>query len=143
MPPEPIFDSVRSGQEFVRPVYKKLTNARKLADVMMHASGMAPTARPGPPPEKPRKEKGGARGKKAAGAARPSAAKDAETLASLLGGTRNEEAEGTGPGVEAFLDKDVIDALMKIAEENRVSLEWLLARALRLYARDYVTTGRI
>jgi hypothetical protein len=126
-------------------------NARKLADVMMQMTGMAPTARPATPPERPRKGKRGATGKEPPGAANPSATETAETLASLLGGTRKEDAEraGTtrgeagGPGVEAFLDKDVIDTLMKIAEENKVSIDWVMARALRLYARDYITTGRI
>jgi hypothetical protein len=137
--------------EFLAEEFPGNENARKLANVMMQMTGMAPTARPAPPLEKPQKGKRRAQGKKAAGAVRPSAAEDAEKLASLLGGTRNEEAEragttrgeGAGPGVEAFLDKDVIDTLMKVAEENRVSIDWVMARALRLYARDYITTGRI
>jgi hypothetical protein len=137
--------------EFLAEEFPGNENARKLADVMMRMTGMAPTASPATPPEKPRKGKRGATGKEPPGATKPSATEDTETLASPLGGTRKDDAERAGttrgagaePEVEAFLDRDVIDTLMKIAEKNKVSLDWVMARALRLYTRDYLTTGRI
>jgi hypothetical protein len=138
--------------EFLAEEFPDNENARKLADVMMRMTGMAaPAAGTGSLPEKKLKGRRGAEDKEPPGAVDSSPSEGTETLVNLLGGTQNKEAgragkrrgKGTAPEGEAFLDKDVIDTLMKIAEENKVSLDWVMARALRLYTRDYVTTGRI
>lgn len=41
------------------------------------------------------------------------------------------------------IDKDLIDALIKIAGENGVTLDWMILRAIRLYVQDYGKTGRL
>lgn len=40
-------------------------------------------------------------------------------------------------------EKELIDQLLKMAEENSVSLDWLILRALRLYIREYRKNGRL
>lgn len=41
------------------------------------------------------------------------------------------------------MEKEVIVKLMKIAQENEVSVDWVINRALKLYVRDYEGTGRV
>lgn len=44
---------------------------------------------------------------------------------------------------EPYIEKATLDTLMRIAAENDVSVDWVMARALKLYVRDYLGTGRI
>ncbi|MDA8104812.1 MAG: hypothetical protein M0Z71_05475 [Nitrospiraceae bacterium] len=41
------------------------------------------------------------------------------------------------------IGKDVIDGLIGIASDNGVSLDWLILRALKMYVRGYLETGRL
>jgi len=43
------------------------------------------------------------------------------------------------PGIE----KDLMDSIMKIATDNGLPLDWVLVRALKVYAREYQRTGRL
>ncbi len=68
---------------------------------------------------------------------------------------RNPEAEAAGSASEQTeaeqvqaqgtpaIDKEFIDALVRIARENSVSLDWIILRAIKLYVREYERTGRL
>jgi hypothetical protein len=43
----------------------------------------------------------------------------------------------------SMIEKDMLDALMKVAFENKLSIDWLMARALKLYLEEYKKTGRL
>lgn len=40
-------------------------------------------------------------------------------------------------------EKDVLDALLRIALDNKLELDWMIARALKLYVQEYGKTGRL
>lgn len=40
-------------------------------------------------------------------------------------------------------EKETLDRLLAIAAENRVSVDWMVLRALKLYIREYQKTGRL
>jgi hypothetical protein len=61
---------------------------------------------------------------------------DAETVPA------EERAAGPLPA-QPVIDKDLIDALIRIAGENGVTPDWMILRAIRLYVRDYEKTGRL
>jgi hypothetical protein len=42
-----------------------------------------------------------------------------------------------------LLEKDTIDQLIKISSDNKVTLEWIVLRALRVYVQEYLKTGRL
>jgi hypothetical protein len=41
------------------------------------------------------------------------------------------------------LEKDMLDSLMRIASENNLTIDWVIARALKLYLDEYQKTGRL
>jgi hypothetical protein len=43
----------------------------------------------------------------------------------------------------SMIEKDMLDSLMKVAFENKLSIDWLMARALKLYLEEYRKTGRL
>jgi hypothetical protein len=61
--------------------------------------------------------------------------------------TVEERGEGSVPEQcqqsPSMIEKDMLDALMKIAFENKLSIDWLMARALKLYLEEYQKTGRL
>ncbi len=57
--------------------------------------------------------------------------------------TGAKEEEEPAPEAPALLDRESIDLLIRIAAENNVTLDWVMARAIKLYARDYKLTGRV
>ncbi len=61
-----------------------------------------------------------------------------------------ESADPGGPssadgnaGDRGFLDKESLDTLLAIAGAQGVGVDWLIARAITLYLRDYRLTGRL
>jgi len=48
-----------------------------------------------------------------------------------------------GPAGEADKEKEILDSLIKIAADNNVSVDWVISRALKLYAEEYQKTGRL
>ena len=147
-------------------------NARRLAEMMMGLTGMPPLAAsaggPGPDetagdaaPGAPR-ESGPGTGRSAPVPEDVMKAAAAGDVSSLIGLLRREHRERHGEADEAppssgtggspqpekteesgFIEKEVLDALIRMARDNDVSVDWLIARALRLYVRDYRTTGRM
>ena len=47
------------------------------------------------------------------------------------------------PQPKTAIEKDMLEALFKIASENSLSIDWLVARALKLYLDEYQRTGRL
>jgi hypothetical protein len=43
------------------------------------------------------------------------------------------------PGIE----KETIDALVRIAKENSVSLDWIILRAIKVYVQEYQKNGKL
>lgn len=44
---------------------------------------------------------------------------------------------------ETVLEKAMLDELLKVAADNSLNLDWLIARALKLYLEEYRKTGRL
>jgi hypothetical protein len=58
--------------------------------------------------------------------------------------TTQAEEPAAGPiPAQPVIDKELIDALITIAGENGVTLDWMILRAIRLYVHDYGKTGRL
>lgn len=58
-------------------------------------------------------------------------------------GPAAKEEEEPSPEPAALLDRESVDLLIRIASENNVTLDWVIARAIKLYVRDYKLTGRV
>lgn len=144
---------------------------RELAMMMLGASGMAPTATApkkaaaGKTPEDEEPEAGKKKQSRKTEDAVPlellNAAQsgDIEGVSDLLSKEMNrrtaqaKEPSGSSPEEpgepaqpdkqEPYIEKATLDTLMRIAAENDVSVDWVMARALKLYVRDYLGTGRI
>ncbi len=43
----------------------------------------------------------------------------------------------------SMIDKDMLDSMIKVAFDNKVSVDWLMARALKIYLEEYQKTGRL
>jgi len=43
----------------------------------------------------------------------------------------------------SMIEKDMLDSIIKVAFDNKVSVDWLMARALKLYLEEYQRTGRL
>jgi hypothetical protein len=57
-------------------------------------------------------------------------------------GTIEETIAAPSPAQPA-IDKDQVDALLQIAQDNSVSVDWLILRAIKVYVREYQKTGRL
>lgn len=137
-------------EEFIEEEFGDIPHAKELAMMMLGATGMMPAAA---------KSKSG--GKSATGKKKPGKSPEApeEVMKAAEGGDIQklgnllaEELRNRSGGVEAHredspkgkdFDRADIDTLLEIAAKNNVSIEWVFARAIKLYARDYRTTGRI
>jgi len=121
------------GEEFMEEEFGDIPGAKELAMMMLGASGMSPA---GVSPSK-------ASGKKPnAETVKKSAAKASKKTSKESSKTPEKVLESAETGEQNF-DKADLDTLLKIAAENNVSFDWVMARAVKLYARDYRTTGRI
>ncbi len=151
-------------EEFIKDNFGATPYAENLAMMMLGASGMLPAGSEamgpakaakgskddhpgsktkGPPPEVP------------ADVLEAAQAGDVERLKGLLSEQmgvdvkkerkpgKKAKPSGEEAPREAVFEKPVMDTLVKIASENDVSVDWVIARALKLYARDYLATGRI
>jgi hypothetical protein len=41
------------------------------------------------------------------------------------------------------IDKELIDAMVQIAKDNSVTMDWMILRAIKLYVQEYQKTGRL
>jgi len=154
-------------EEFMETEFEGNEHARRLASMMMGMTGINPSvgtrratgsseeaqtgSAEGPPPEdvvqaaqagdvgrlmsmlaREHEKRTGTQVGTAAGSAKPKTSRK-------KGAKKEPAAEEAAPG----FDRDTLDTLVSISRENGVSIDWLIARAIKLYIRDYKTTGRI
>ncbi len=50
---------------------------------------------------------------------------------------------GSQQDAQPNIETEILDQLIKIASNNNVTLDWIVLRALKLYVKEYVTTGRL
>jgi hypothetical protein len=43
----------------------------------------------------------------------------------------------------SMIEKEMLDLMIKVAFDNKVSVDWLMARALKLYLEEFQKTGRL
>ena len=48
-----------------------------------------------------------------------------------------------GHGTAPVIEKETVDTLAAIAEENSLTMDWLILRALKLYVQEYKKTGKL
>jgi len=79
---------------------------------------------------------------------------DVKSLMELLGQEHRKRTPGSEPGTteeaiaapssaQPAIDKDQVDALLQIAQDNSVSVDWLILRAIKVYVQEYQKTGRL
>jgi hypothetical protein len=142
-------------EEFMEKEFGDVPHAKELAMRMLGATGMMPAAAETKPGKKKSGTKSAGTVKKGPGKS-PKVSKevmkaaeegDTKTLGTLLADELRKRSGGGVPQKEGpketLFDKADIDTLLEIAAQNNVSLDWVMARAIELYARDYRTTGRI
>ena len=143
--------------EFLKKEMPDNENARNLAGMMMGMTGMMPGA-PSQGVAQP--------------ASTPSGTEDANTaevpddvrqaimgadLEGLMGLLRREyqkrnpdsaaepreEASPIPAASQPGIDKETIDALVSIASDNSLSLDWIMLRAIKVYVQEYLKTGKL
>ncbi len=149
--------------EFLKKEMPDNEYARNLAGMMMGMTGMMPGGAIGKqPPEAENEEEQ----EKASSAEVPEDIRqaimggDLQGLMGLLGREhqkrnpdspplKQEEVESPpaqGAASEAkqpAVDKATIDALVQIASDNTVTLDWIILRAIKLYVQEYRKTGKL
>ncbi len=147
--------------EFLKKEMPDNEYARNLASIMMGMTGIAPSpsgTAPSPPEnaaervtvepgimaqEVPEDVKKAVRGG------------DVNELMGLLRGEhRKRSGEEAAPAEDrashtqsvknpSTIDKEIIDALILIAQENNVTLDWMILRAIKAYVQEYRQTGKL
>jgi len=146
-------------EEFIEKELPGGEQGRRLAEMMLGMTGMAPMASSPEEGDMEQRESGGPQ-ENAAPAGPPDELVEAARTGDLdrvMDELRREHArrhpgeEESGAGGKAVTageglsaeEKEVIDDLMRIASENRLSIDWLILRALRTYVQEYRRTGRL
>jgi len=140
--------------------------AQKLARMMMGMTGILPNEGGLPADEEADRtfaeatEKGQAQEGEAAASIPEDVVKavqsgDVEKLKELLAREKQRrspglvEESGEAPDPEqcqpasSMIEKDMLDLMIRVAFDNKVSVDWLMARALKLYLEEYMKTGRL
>jgi hypothetical protein len=148
--------------EFLKQEMPDNEHAQALAKMMMGMTGMMPTGgmpAPMPPPQP-------STGKDTSSATVPEdvfkavQGGDVQGLMDLLRkehqkrspGEAGAEVAGTGPTQDASspqasgmptIDKDLIDAMIEMAKDNSVTMDWIILRAIKVYVEEYRKTGKL
>jgi hypothetical protein len=150
-------------EEFMREELPDNEYARALASMMMGMTGMLPGAFPGrgeKEPEQPNEgEEGKRTGEKPSGVQPPEdvlgavRSGDVKALTGLLQREHEKRMEGAEPlpaadrepagSALSSAEKETLDRVTEIAAENNVSVDWMVLRALKLYIREYMKSGRL
>jgi hypothetical protein len=149
-------------EEFLKENMPDSEHAQALAKMMMGMTGMMPTGgmtAPMPPIQPPAAKEGSAADipedvfKAVQGG-------DVKGLMDLLRkehqkrspGEQTAEAEKPAqtegptaqqPTGQPMIDKELIDALVRIAADNSVTLDWIILRAVKVYVEEYRKTGKL
>jgi hypothetical protein len=54
-----------------------------------------------------------------------------------------EEATAPQPVDQPTIDKELIDALIQIAKDNSVTMDWIILRAIKAYVEEFRKTGKL
>lgn len=54
-----------------------------------------------------------------------------------------EEITASQPVDQPTIDKDLIDALIQIAKDNSVTMDWIILRAIKVYVEEFRKTGKL
>jgi len=54
-----------------------------------------------------------------------------------------EAVVASQPVDQPTIDKDLIDALIQIAKDNSVTMDWIILRAIKVYVEEYRKTGKL
>jgi hypothetical protein len=54
-----------------------------------------------------------------------------------------EETTASQPVDQPTIDKDLIDALIQIAKDNSVTMDWIILRAIKVYVEEFRKTGKL
>lgn len=142
-------------EEFMDKEFGDVPHAKELAMMMLGATGMMPSSVKTKAEKTASEKKPVGKGKKKSGeppkapekVMRAAEKGDLETLGNLLADELRKRSGSEGPKKkspkETYFDKADIDIILEIAAKNNVSVDWVIARAIKLYARDYRTTERI
>lgn len=60
----------------------------------------------------------------------------------LLAAEEKTEAEPAA-APQSGIDKEIIEALVRIAADNSVTLDWIILRAIKVYVQEYEKTGKL
>ena len=141
-------------------------HAKKLAEMMMQMSGMAPQSSLKSKTKKEEKPTGRSTGKKGESEEKEASSIPPEDIMKAVQGgnvndltgllkreheKRNPDSGSDSPEAEkqspaaglSEEEKKVIDQLVNIASDNRVSLDWITLRALKLYVQEYQKSGKL
>jgi hypothetical protein len=53
------------------------------------------------------------------------------------------ETMSSQPGGMPTIDKELIDAMIQIAKDNSVTVDWIILRAIKVYVEEYRKTGKL
>ncbi len=153
--------------EFLKKEVPDNEYARNLASMMMGMTGMmpmaGPTASPPPPVQEQQPEASGIRA-----AEMPASTEvpedvrkaiengDVKGLKEILrreylkrtpGAELGMSEEAAPPQPQASgmptIDKELIDAMVQIAKDNSVTMDWMILRAIKVYVQEYQKTGKL
>jgi hypothetical protein len=154
--------------EFIKQEMPDNEYARSLAGMMMGMTGMLPMESP-PTAPSPDKQQPQSSGSASRDQALPEPGTPAEILEdvrkaieggdvkNLMGLLRQEHSKRTPgseqsttedaatgpPSPQPAIDKDQVDALLQIAKDNSVSVDWLILRAIKVYVQEYQKSGKL
>jgi len=154
--------------EFIKQEMPDNEYARNLTSMMMGMTGMLPSggAPTAPPPvEQPLQSSGSMPTEQVLPATevptevlddirKAIEGGDVKSLMELLRQEHRKRTPGSEPGTidaaiaapspaQPAIDKDQVDALLQIAKDNHVSVDWLILRAIKVYVQEYQKTGRL
>jgi predicted amidohydrolase YtcJ len=70
-----------------------------------------------------------------------------EYLKRTPGATFDTSEEAVAPPPQASgmptIDKELIDAMIQIAKDNSVTMDWMILRAIKVYVEEYRKTGKL
>lgn len=141
-------------EEFLEKELPDSQEARTLARMMLGMSGMTPAGEQPASSESGAAEQTPSPGELSEDIVKAVQGGDVKGLMDLLRREHQKRMPGTeaGPAEEAaprqadaqpVVDKDIIDALIRIASDNSVTLDWIILRAIRVYVEEYRKTGKL
>jgi len=61
----------------------------------------------------------------------------------VIGEAAPPEGTAVQPAGQPVIGKELIDALIRIAADNGVTLDWIILRAVKVYVEEYTRTGKL